>query len=195
MRLSVLAGLLVAAVPLVAPAAAAQLYKWVDERGVTNYSSEPPGDPGALKKLMPVEGNLSLYSPDLALTRAIEAHRRDGYRALEARVASLERQLEAERLARQYAVAAAVPPAPCPPGYDCYGNVAGYYPVSHVVSYVPVRHRRRPPVQAHLPPGAIAGNVVGTGGHIPGQSALAAALAPPRPSRAFASSSRASQLK
>jgi hypothetical protein len=195
MRPSVLAAVLIAAVPLVTPAPAAQLYKWVDERGVTNYSNEPPADPGAAKKLMPVEGNLSVYSPDRALTRAIEADRRDGYRALETRIASLERQLEVERLARQYSVAAAAAPAPCPSGFDCYGTVPAYYPVSPVVSSFPVRHRRRPLVQAQLPPGEIAGNVVGLSGYIAGQSALAATLAPPRASRAFASPSRGSQFK
>ena len=179
MRLRALAVVLVAVLPLVAPATAAQLYKWVDERGVTNYSSEPPADPGAAKKLLPVEGNLSVYSPDPALKRSTETDRRDGNRALEARIASLERQLEVERLARQYAAAAAAPVS-CRSGFDCYGTVADYYPVSHVVSYVPVRRRHRPLVQAQLPPGAIAGNVVGMSGYIPGQSAVAAALAPPR---------------
>src|SRR5262245_38662861 len=73
-------GYLLACVTLLgaaSPALSAQLYKWVDERGVTNYSSQPPADPGAAKNLGPVEGNLSVYSPDPALTRAVAASRQE----------------------------------------------------------------------------------------------------------------------
>lgn len=179
MRTGTLTTLLIATLAIIgaAPASAQKLYKWVDERGVTNYSNQAPADAGAVKNLAPVQGNLSVYSPDKALMHAVDEFRRDGNnRALAERVAYLERQLEAERLARQYVTAAAVPAAPyVDPGtyYPAYGG--GFFPAGH-------KHRRFH--QAQLPPGAIAGNVVGSKGYIPGQAALAASLAPPRASRA-----------
>jgi len=69
--------LLVLAIPaalLAAAPATADLYKWVDERGVTNYSNEPPADPGTARKLARVENKVSVYTPDeglLAATRAL----------------------------------------------------------------------------------------------------------------------------
>jgi hypothetical protein len=165
------------------PAPSAQLYKWVDERGVTNYSNQPPADPKAAKNLGQVEGNLSVYSPDPALTRAVVAFRQEsGNRALAERVDYLERQLEAERLARQYAAPVAPVSAPCQSG-DCYGNYGTYYPAGiGGGGFFPVHKQKRLP-QAHLPLGATAGNVVGMSGFIPGQSALSASLAPPRPAQ------------
>ena len=44
--------------------AAAELYKWVDERGVTNYSSEPPAAAATSSKLTRVENKISVYTPD-----------------------------------------------------------------------------------------------------------------------------------
>ena len=53
--------------------ASAELYKWVDERGVTNYSNEPPS--GAASKLAHVENRVSVYTPDETLMRAVQASR------------------------------------------------------------------------------------------------------------------------
>jgi hypothetical protein len=181
-------GYLLAAVTMLGaatPSVSAQLYKWVDERGVTNYSNQPPADPGTVRKLGTVEGNLSVYSPDPALIQAVAAYRQGNNRGLAERVATLERQLEAERLARQYSAAAVPAPAPCPSGVDCYGNYGSYYPAGIAGGgfFPPVGHRHKRLVQAQLPLGATAGNVVGMSGFIPGQSALSASLAPPRPAR------------
>jgi Domain of unknown function (DUF4124) len=166
------------------PALSAQLYKWVDERGVTNYSNQPPADPDAAKNLGPVEGNLSVYSPDPTLTRAVAARRQESdSRDLAERVDYLERELAAERLARQYAPPAVALSVPCQSG-DCYGNYPGYYPGGIAGGgFFPVGQRHKRLVQIQLPLGVTAGNVVGMSGYIPGQSALAASLAPPRPSR------------
>jgi len=164
-----------------ASASAAQLYKWVDERGVTNYSSQPPVDPKAAKNLGPVEGNLSVYSPDPALIRAVAAFQQENNRGLAARVDYLERQLEAERLARQYAAPVMPVSAPCQSG-DCYGSYGTYYPAGGG-GFFPIGSKHKGLVQAQLPLGVTAGNVVGMGGYIPGQSALAASLAPPRPAQ------------
>jgi uncharacterized protein DUF4124 len=167
------------------PAQSAQLYKWVDERGVTNYSNQPPADPDAVKKLAPVEGNLSVYSPDRTLAQATEAFREGSDRRLADRVDYLERQLEVERLARQYAAAMTSAPAPCPPGVDCYGTSGSYYPAGIGSGFFLVIHKHKPPIQARPPLGAAAPKVVGMGGFILGQSALATSLASPRPSRAM----------
>ena len=52
MRLCILIQpLIILAAVLAACPAAAQVYKWVDESGVTNFSSNPPTDPKAVKKL------------------------------------------------------------------------------------------------------------------------------------------------
>jgi Domain of unknown function (DUF4124) len=185
MRLPALTTLLVAALSMLGAVAApaAQLYKWVDERGVTNYSNQPPVNPNAAKNLGPVEGNLSVYSPDPALTRAVAAYRQEnGNGGLAQRVATLERELAAERVARQYAAPAMAPPAPCQSG-DCYGS---YYPaaIGSGGGFFPIiGHKHKRLVPAQLPVGVTAGNVVGMSGFIPGQSALAASLAPPRPAQ------------
>ena len=55
--------------------AAAELYKWVDERGVTNYSNEPPADSKAAKKLARIENRLSVYTPDESFMQAVKALR------------------------------------------------------------------------------------------------------------------------
>ena len=185
MRLPALISLLVATLAMAGspPSAAAQLYKWVDERGVTNYSNQPPADPNKVKNVAPVEGSLSVYSPDPALTRAVAAFQQENNRGLAARVDYLERQLEIERLARQYAAAMTPPPVPCANG-DCYGSYGGsYYPAGGGGFFPIVGQKHKRLVPAQLPVGVTAGNVNGMSGIIPGQSALAASLAPPRPAQ------------
>ncbi|OGA54526.1 MAG: hypothetical protein A3G24_13820 [Betaproteobacteria bacterium RIFCSPLOWO2_12_FULL_62_13] len=155
----------------------AQVYKWVDERGVTNYSNQPPADPKTARKLALVEDGLSVYTPDKAFMQAVDAFRQRSARVSAERVAGLERELEAERQARQYAAAAEVRAA-----YD----YSSYYPYGPAVVFVPFRHRPRRIVQPQLTPGTIAGhvtgmngviagNVVGMNGFIPGNSARAPA--------------------
>ena len=107
--------LLIALVAILASApASAQVYKWVDGGGVTNYGNQPPADPKAAKKVEIIEDRVSVYTPDKSLVQAIEADRQRSNQALSQRVDDLERQLDAERRARQYA-AAEVPVAydPC----------------------------------------------------------------------------------
>jgi len=161
---------------LAAAPACAQLYKWVDERGVTNYSNQLPTDPKAAKKLAPVEDRISVYTPDKALTQAVEAFRQKSGQASAERIASLERELEAERRARQHAIAAAAQAAydPClSQGINCNGIYSSSYPYDPGFVFVPTRHRLRRINQIQLPLGATAGNVVGMNGFIPGNSATA----------------------
>src|SRR5262247_4661380 len=62
-----LAATMASAVP-----AAAEMYKWVDDRGVTTYSDKKPDDPKSSDKVKTVGGNLSVYSPDKSLLQAVE---------------------------------------------------------------------------------------------------------------------------
>ena len=82
----------------VAPAWA-QVYKWVDDKGVVNYSSTPPaGRKSAL--LDPNSVSVSTYSP-VEPSRQAKAPPSANERILAERIAALERKLEAERTARQ----------------------------------------------------------------------------------------------
>src|SRR6266436_1036568 len=75
----------------------AQIYKWVDEAGKTHYSDQAPADG---KKPDTVADRISVYAPDPALL-ARAAAPAGSNPVLSDRVDSLERQLQAERLARQ----------------------------------------------------------------------------------------------
>lgn len=121
----------------------AQLYKWVDERGVVNYSNQLPVNPADAKKLAVVEDRVSVYTPDPALLGAMEAERQG--RGVTARMAELERSFDSERRARQVAAAAVpLPPGPCSiwPA-DCLGLRETYYAPAFVtvVPRFPLRHR------------------------------------------------------
>ena len=72
-------GLLVLLLGATTPASA-ELYKWVDERGITNYSSEPPATSAA--KLTRVENKLSVYTPDDGVLQAVKAVRERAINAL-----------------------------------------------------------------------------------------------------------------
>jgi hypothetical protein len=85
----------------------AEVYKWVDKNGVTNYSAEPPKDAKAARKVDVVEDRISVYPPDaavIATSGAASSSKAD--RAVADKIDSLQRQLDAERLARQNAAAA-----------------------------------------------------------------------------------------
>ena len=71
-----------AAVILWPASAAAELYKWVDERGVTNYSSEPPAAAATSSKLTRVENKISVYTPDDGVMQAVKAIRERSIQAL-----------------------------------------------------------------------------------------------------------------
>jgi hypothetical protein len=62
--------------------AAAELYKWVDERGVTNYSNEPPPAAAPANKLARVENKISVYTPDESFMQAVKALRERSIKAM-----------------------------------------------------------------------------------------------------------------
>ena len=63
-----------AAIAATAPACA-ELYKWVDERGVTNYSNELPPAAATKNKVTRVGNTLSVYTPDESFMQAVQAWR------------------------------------------------------------------------------------------------------------------------
>ena len=75
------------------PCPSAEIYKWVDQKGVTNYSSAPPAT-GKAQTLDPGATTVSVY-PTTALQ---DAARLDAI--MRQKVAMLENQLRAERQAR-----------------------------------------------------------------------------------------------
>ena len=54
---------------LIASAAHAETYKWVDERGVVNYSNTPP--PGAAKSAQKIADRVSTYEPDPSMLQRV----------------------------------------------------------------------------------------------------------------------------
>ena len=156
-------------------AGAAELYKWVDERGVTNYSSDPPPKGRTAKPI--AEDLVSVYTPEAAVTQAIEAerHRRTAPPPAPAAQVTLPPPVSAPGGVIAPPVARAVPYDPCLTGNDpnCYA------PTIYDSSPVFVG-RQRPPIlhQPQLPAGAIAGNVTGTTGVTPGLSGMTPPVAP-----------------
>lgn len=112
--LRTLLALLVAGAPL----AQAETYKWIDERGVVNYSNAPP--PHSAKGTVPpqtVPDRVSTYQTDPAPSPSV-----DVYRRLDAN--------QQEWLQRQYLMAMQAAAAPAAaPAYSDY-----YYPAYGIVN-------------------------------------------------------------
>jgi hypothetical protein len=132
----------------------AQIYKWVDERGTTNYSSTPPSGDAAAKKPAAVADRISVYAPEPGVQRAIGANSANRERINSDRITALERQLAAERQNSQYAAigdtsAAQAAYAQClaERRIDCdydYGyNPYAYAPYGIAVALPVSRHRPR----------------------------------------------------
>jgi len=140
----------------------AQIYKWVDEAGKTHYSDTAPV---GRKKIETVADRISIYAPDPAvLARAATTAAPDP--DLSDRVDRLERQLHAERLARQQVELAAFSQAAyerclSERRVDC-DSYGGTVPYAGPIAVVPVRHRRPMLVRSSFT-GRGAGNVVGPG--------------------------------
>src|SRR5262249_44829791 len=76
----------------------AQVYKWVDEKGVVNYSNEAPADRKATQ-LDPKAARVSIIGTDDSAKRAGTAHNASE-RVLAEKIDRLERKLDEERYAR-----------------------------------------------------------------------------------------------
>jgi hypothetical protein len=143
----------------------AQIYKWVDDAGKTHYSDKAPASG---KKPVTVADRISVYTPDPSLlARAAATAGPDP--ALSDRMDRLERQLHAERLARQQVELAAFTQASqsayerclAERRVDCDGY-GGTMPYVGPIVVVPVRHRRPILVRTSFT-GLSAGNIVGPG--------------------------------
>ena len=135
------------AVPL---AAQAEIYRWVDDRGVVNYSSTKPEGVKKVAQIAEDSGRVSTVpgiSPELvAQQRQLE---------LEARIQRLERELYDQRARDAMAAAQSYPAYPYPAYYSGYAGYPAYpiygyglvaarpvFPrhVRAVVPRAPVRH-------------------------------------------------------
>jgi hypothetical protein len=170
--------LLAVAVILPVSTVSAQIYKWVDEHGVTNYSNQQPTDPKTPQRVELVESNISIYTPDQSLLQAVEAFR------IRSNEIGLKAAAPEASPSNQYATPVYVPVPvasdPCGGYREAYCNefYTGYYPYAPVVGHrlLGRRHKRIPPIR--LKPGTIAGQVVGMRGYIPGNSANARRFGP-----------------
>ena len=142
----------------------AQIYKWVDETGKTHYSDKAPAGG---KKLDTVTDRISVYTPDPSIAGAAATAGSDP--VLSDRVDRLERQLHAERLARQQVELAAFTQASQAAYERCLSerrvdcdSYGGTMPYAGPIAVVPVRHRRPILVRTSFT-GLTAGNLVGPG--------------------------------
>ena len=141
----------------------AQIYKWVDAAGKTHYSDQAPATG---KNLNTVADRISVYAPDPSLL-ARAAAPAGSNPALSDRVDRLERQLHAERLARQQVELASFTQASQAAYERCLADRrvdCDYSGMPHAgpIAVVPVRHRRPVLVRTSFT-GKTAGNVVGPG--------------------------------
>jgi len=109
--LRILPALLLAAAPM----AQAETYKWVDERGVVNYSNTPPAAGAAPAVAQVIPDRISSYSTDPQPNNAI-----DVYRRLDA---NQQEWLQRQQIMAMQAAAAL---APSPPYSDYYYPAYGY---------------------------------------------------------------------
>ena len=117
-------------IALSAPLAHAETYKWVDAKGVVNYSNTPP--PNAANAAT-VPDRISNYAPDPSITQAIDVNRR------------LD-MAETEWLQRQWLMAMkqATPPAPATDVANTYYPAVAFFPARRPLAVRPVFFAPRP---------------------------------------------------
>jgi hypothetical protein len=121
--------------------AQAQIYRWVDEAGKTHYSDKAPANS---MKIDTVADRISVYAPDPSIARAAAV---GADPALSDRIDRLERQVHAERLARQQVELASFTQASQAAYERCVSDRRvdcdyGGMPYAGPIAVVPVRHRR-----------------------------------------------------
>jgi hypothetical protein len=138
----------------------AQVYKWVDDKGVVNYSSRPPTDRKSAL-LDPNSVPVSTYAPQEGPAPGADTAQSATEKALAERIASLERKLDAERYARQrlaisQAAAADIQYERCLLNRRIDCDSAGIDPYPYyapaVVVFRPRRHARPPRTTLPVPP-------------------------------------------
>ena len=150
MRHHILSSALASILALAAWPVLAQVYKWVDDKGVVNYSNEAPADRKSTQ-LDPKSSRLSIIAADDSLKRS--ATPSVGDRVLSEKIDRLERKLDADRYAR--AVAEQQSQAAADSWYqqclrdrrvDCdYAGMDPYYSGYGPYGYWPVVGVKRPP--------------------------------------------------
>jgi len=144
----------VCAFALAAPLAAqAEIYRWIDDRGVINYSSTRPE---GVKKVTQIAEDSGRVSTVPGISQELIARQRE--LELEARIQRLERELYEQRARDAVAAAQPYPAYPYPAYYSGYAGYAAFpaYPVygyrfvaarpvfprhvRAVVPHAPVRH-------------------------------------------------------
>jgi uncharacterized protein DUF4124 len=95
----ILSSAIVSVVFLAAAPALAQVYKWVDDKGVVNYSTEAPPNRKATQ-LDPKASRLSIVSSEDAQKPTLTTLASANEQVLSQKIDRLERKLDAERYAR-----------------------------------------------------------------------------------------------
>jgi hypothetical protein len=128
--------LLAVVLVLASAPASAQVYRWVDAHGVTNYSDDPPPGFKTAHKAVQLQDRISVYTPDRALTEAIAAFRQqiNNSRGL------ISARQDGDRMAQQRALAAQS--NPCQDYVNCQGAPGAYSPVYPYLPVVAVGVRR-----------------------------------------------------
>ena len=130
---------LIALTFLLASVAHAETYKWVDERGVVNYSNTPP--PGAAKAAQTIAERVSTYEIDPSLRRAVAYTVPSSYEQM------LQQEwLQRQRLMAERQNAQTIYENPAEPDHYHSAYPGFYYPVATVravraVHRRPVQHR------------------------------------------------------
>lgn len=170
---TVIRSLLVAVAFLPLPSISAQIYKWVDEHGVTNYSNHRPAQGVKGGQVGTVKNRISVYSPDPHLSQAVDAFRMHS-NTIGAYSASKPAAPMQPYSAPAY-LPAPVAPDPCAADRAAHCNEVydGYYPYAPGFGRYRYGHWRKRIPQVWIHPGTIAGQVVGANGYIAGNSANA----------------------
>ena len=107
----------------------AEIYKWVDAKGVTVYSNILPAKTGSVKNLEVVVEDEKMSEAAAAAAAA----RRE--QELLDRISRLERQIQAQ----QYQPPAYLPPPPVPQYYSGSYYPSTYYPAYYPYAVIPAR--------------------------------------------------------
>jgi len=158
MRRYILSSALASILALAAWPALAQVYKWVDEKGVVNYSNEAPTDRKATQ-LDPKAARVSIIGTDDSTKRTAMTQPSANERVLAEKIDRLERKLDQERYARSVSEAQAQTAADSwyqqclrDRRVDCdYAGMDPYqYGYGPYYGYWPVVVARRPPLRDHV---------------------------------------------
>jgi hypothetical protein len=157
MRRLILSSALVSVLCFPAASVLAQVYKWVDEKGVVNYSSEAPAD-RKVTQLDPKAARVSIIGTDDPAKRTATGQGSMNERVLSEKIDRLERKLDEERYARRVADAQAQTAADSwyqqclrDRRVDCdYAGMDPYYGYGPNYGYWPVVAVKRHPLRDHV---------------------------------------------